>query len=736
MLYFFVVLNIQFQYMKKLAILFLLAGSSAYAQRNFTIEETVFGARSFAPQSLRMPKWIPNQQAFSYIEPSNNSLTIRSESTKWNPETWILASDIEQALRQKFPTEKISLSSFPANYSWENSHSIRFTYNIGTQATVLSYELKTKTISAQIASPSAAAETSYAPNNRKAAYLVQNNIEIVDENGQVIQVTQDSNPDIVNGSNYTHRQEFGIDRGMWWSPNAEQLLYYRKDESMVAKYPLINWHTRIASVREIAYPMAGEKSEEVTLVVFNTKTQQKVTLQTGEPKEQYLTSVSWDPSGQYIYVGVLNRGQDHLKLNKYSAADGSLVKTLFEERSSTWVEPQHALLFLPKDPTQFLYQTDIQGYNQLYVYNTEGKLIRNLGYKDVIVQRVLDFNAAGNKISYIGITNHGLDRQLFEVDINSGKTQVLTSISGTHDASSNGKYVLDIFSNTETANEIQVTDIKSQKSNTILKAENPFSGKIDFPKSELIQLTSADGKTPLNGRVIYPNNFDPAKKYPVMVYLYGGSHAQLVTNKWMAGAGYFDYYMAQQGYIVFTMDNRGSDARGRDFTRITHRQLGQAEMEDQLQGIAYLKSKNYVDTERMGIFGWSFGGFMTSSIMLTHPDIFKAAVAGGPVMDWKYYEAMYGERYMDTPQENPQGYQLTSLLNKADQLKGNLLIIHGAQDPVVVQQHSMEFIEACIKAGKQVDYFLYPTHEHNVQGKDRIHMYEKIAKYFNQYLKN
>ena len=569
------------------------------------------------------------------------------------------------------------------------------------------------------------------------AYLEGNNIEIIKADGSKITVTKDTVDGIVNGSSVVHRNEFGISKGMWWSPDDKKLLYYRKDESMVSKYPLPQWDTRVANIKDIRYPMAGMKSEEVTLNIFNTETGEYVQLQTGEPKEQYLTIVTWDPSSDFVFVGVLNRGQDHLKLNKYNAKNGELVQTLFEESSSTWVEPQVALEFIPNKPDQFLYQTDKDGFNQLYLYNTQGKLVKNLGYKDVIVTDFQGFDAKGNKGYYIGASNQGMERHLFEVDLKSGKTSQLTSNKGTHNASvsSSGKYILDQFSNLDQPNIVQVIDIKSNKAQNLVTAANPFNGKVDLPKIEFKTLTSADGKTPLNARITYPANFDPNKKYPVMVYLYGGSHAQLVTDKWLGAVGYFDMYMAQNGYLVFTMDNRGSDARGRDFTRVTHRNLGEAEMADQLVGIEYLKSKPYVDAENMGIFGWSFGGFMTSSLMTKHNDIFKAAVAGGPVIDWKYYEVMYGERYMDTPQENPEGYEKTSMLNKADRLNGHLLIIHGAQDPVVVQQHSMEFIQKCIEAGKQVDYFLYPTHEHNVLGKDRIHMYDKIAKYFNLYLK-
>jgi dipeptidyl-peptidase-4 len=315
----------------------------------------------------------------------------------------------------------------------------------------------------------------------------------------------------------------------------------------------------------------------------------------------------------------------------------------------------------------------------------------------------------------------------------------LTTISGAHNASvsSDGLLVLDQYSNATTPNEISILNIKTKMATTTLvKADNPFTGKIDLPRIEMVTLTAADGTTPLNGRLIYPANFDATKKYPVTVYVYGGSHAQLITNKWLSGAGYFDMYMAQQGYVVFTLDNRGSDARGKKFCDVTHRNLGVNEMADQMKGVDFLKSKSFVDTNKIGVFGWSFGGFMTTSLLTSQPDTFKVGVAGGPVIDWKYYEIMYGERYMDTPQDNPEGYAKTSLLDKVKNLKGRLLVIHGAQDPVVVQQHSMNFIEASIKAGKQVDYFLYPNHEHNVGGKDRIHMYAKIADYFDVHLKN
>lgn len=721
--------------MKKYILSFLLVGSISFAQK-LTIEETVMGPRKYAPTSLTAQQWRKDSKSITYMSTDFSSLLEKSAANGWKESTLATKAEFEAALKSKFPNEEFVLRTFPFAIEWKTATTFETEIASKTKNYKVVYNVTSKQITSEIGYSNEGAQAKFASNNN-VAWLKDNNIRIT-SNNKTIEVTNDENPAIVNGSDYVHRQEFGIDRGMWWNASGTQLAYYRKDETMVGNYPIINWNEREAANKDIKYPMAGMTSENVTLVVFDVATGKKVTIQTGEPKEQYLTMVSWEPTGKYIFIGVLNRDQNHLKFNKYDASTGAFVKTLFEEKATTWVEPQHALTFVPNNPNQFIYQTDFNGYNQMYLYNTDGKLIKSLGFKDVVVTNLLGFDASNSKINYIGTANNGLDRQLFQVDLKTGKTLQLTTVSGTHNASvsSDGMMVLDQYSNTTTPNEVSILNIKTKMANTTLvKAENPFAGKIDLPKIEMVTLTSPDGKTPLNGRLIYPANFDATKKYPVMVYVYGGSHAQLVTNKWLGGAGYFDIYMAQQGYVVFTLDNRGSEARGKKFCEVTHRNLGVNEMADQMKGVEFLKSKSFVDADKIGVFGWSFGGFMTTSLLTSQPETFKVGVAGGPVIDWKYYEIMYGERYMDTPQDNPEGYAKTSLIDKVKNLKGRLLIIHGAQDPVVVQQHSMNFIEASIKAGKQVDYFLYPNHEHNVGGRDRIHMYAKIADYFDVHLK-
>jgi len=723
--------------MKKLLWLFLLSGMAATAQKNLTIQEATSGQyQIFAPKSLVAPQWRPDTHTLTYLDDTYGKLVQRTESGQWAETVLVTKEELANALKSKFSSDTFTLRIFPYGYTWKDKSILLLEVEGEKSNYLVLFDADKKTVVNAVAINQDAANQILSSNGTSAAWLKENNI-IISANGKDVNVTNDTDKGIVNGSDYTHRQEFGIDRGMWWSPNSDKLLYYRKDETMVANFPLVQWSERIATDKEIKYPMAGMKSEEVTLVVYDVATAKKVTLKTDGPKEQFLTAVTWSADGKQIYVGVLNREQNHLKLNKYDTATGNLIKTLFEEKASTYVEPLHNLTFVPKNSNHFLYRTEKDGFEQLYLYNTDGKLIKKLGYKEVVVTELLNFDADAKNVFYIGTANNGLDRQLYKVELSSGKTVQLTTEGGTHDAavSSDGALALDNLSNAATPNNVSIINLKNKKATSLFNAENPYAGKTVLPKMELVTLIAADGKTPLNGRIIYPANFDATKKYPVMVYVYGGPHAQLVTNRWLGGASLFDYYMAQQGYIVFTVDNRGSDARGRDFEHVVHRNLGVNEMADQMKGIDFLKSKSFIDQTKIGVYGWSFGGFMTTSLMLDHADTFKVGVAGGPVCDWKYYEVMYGERYMDMPQENPEGYDKTNVIKKAPKLQGRLLAIHGAQDNVVVQQHSMEFIEACIKAGKQVDYFLYPTHEHNVRGKDRVHLNQKIADYFDTYLK-
>jgi dipeptidyl-peptidase 4 len=572
--------------------------------------------------------------------------------------------------------------------------------------------------------------------SRKIAYTIDNNLWLWDKEKGNVQVTMETNKDIVCGQS-VHREEFGIDGGIFFSPKGNYLAYYRMDQSMVKDYPIIKWDTTPATVENIKYPMAGGTSHEVTLCVYDPATGKTVTMETGTKyKDHYLTSVTWSPDEKYIYIAILNRDQNHLTLNKYSAKTGERVSTLFEESDPKYIHPVHPLTFIPNDNDEFIWWSERDGYEHLYLYRTDGKLIRQITKGKWVVNEIAGINAADRKLIITTSKASPLEKHIYSVSLGNGRMERIDKGAGMHSALCNedGKYVLDVYSGAGIPKNSYIRATDGSFAKELIKAPDPLAD-YDRPEIMNVTITAADGVTPLYGKLILPTHFDSNKKYPVIVYLYNGPNVQLIHNSFPESGNLWYEYMAQHGYIVFTMDGRGSWNRGINFEQATFRKLGDVEMADQLKGVDYLKSLPYVDANRMGVHGWSYGGFMTTSLMLKHPGVFKCAVAGGPVMDWKMYEVMYTERYMNTPQNNPEGYENANLLDKAKNLQGKLLLIHGTNDNTVVWQHSIDFIKKCVDEGVQVDYFVYPGYEHNVRGKDRVHLMQKISDYFDEYLK-
>ena len=544
-----------------------------------------------------------------------------------------------------------------------------------------------------------------------------------------------------------HRNEFGINGGLFWSPKASRLAFYRMDQSMVVDYPLVNTKAREAEVRNIKYPMAGMKSHEVTVGVWDCASQKLVYLNTRKDttvheREMYLTNIAWSPDEQYVYIAKINREQNHMWLEQYDAATGDFKKVLFEETNPRYVEPCEPMIFTPKGD-QFLWFSMRDGYKHLYLYNMNGTLVKQVTSGEYEVEGFIQFDKKGENIFIYANKDNLAGRDAYKVNLKKGTMECLTnynSAEGTHTVVINeeGTCMIDYLSSVDNPGEVNyVTNINKSANHrdyNIYKAENPLKDYA-MPEVKLGTIKAADGKTDLYYRLITPPNMEQGKKYPTLVYVYGGPHSQLVTDSWLGGGNLYFMFLAQQGYVVFTVDNRGTDNRGFEFESCTHRHLGEIEMADQMEGVKFLKSLPYVDQDRMGVEGWSFGGFMTITMKLAHPEVFKVGCAGGPVIDWKWYEIMYGERYMDTPQENPEGYEANSLLNKAQNLEGRLLVIQGAEDNTVVPQHSTEFIERCINNFKQVDYFMYPHHEHNVLGRERLHLYQKMFDYYETFLK-
>ena len=571
--------------------------------------------------------------------------------------------------------------------------------------------------------------------SRATAYVEDHQLYVADGQGQKHQITTDGSREIVYGQS-VHRNEFGINKGTFWSPDGQHLAFYRMDQSMVTDYPQVDIFHRSASYEPDKYPMAGEMSHKVTVGIYHLQTRKTVYLQAGDPTDRYFTNIAWSPDGKTIYMFELNRDQNDCRLVSYQAATGEKIAELYRETCDKYVEPLHPIQFLPWDSNLFLMQSQRDGYNHLYIYNKEGKMVKQLTSGAFVIQEVLGFNE--NLKSIVVTSNEAgtIQHNNYLVNVKTGKRTLLDNGRGSHHAvlSESGQWFYDKYTEPDVPRNIDMVSTKTGNSLRLLTADDPWQS-YEQPIFECGTIKAADEVTDLYYRMVKPHNFDPTKKYPTVIYVYGGPHAHNVEASWHWQSRSWETYMAQKGYILFILDNRGSENRGRDFEQATFRQLGQIEMQDQMKGVDFLRTLPYVDMQRLGVHGWSFGGFMTITLMLNHPDVFKVGVAGGPVIDWKWYEVMYGERYMDTPQTNPDGYAKSSLLSKAKNLKGKLQIITGYNDNTVVPQHCLSFLDACIKAGTQPDFFAYPGEEHNMRGHASVHLHERITQYFEDYLK-
>ncbi len=567
---------------------------------------------------------------------------------------------------------------------------------------------------------------------REKASLKDNNIIWHDAEGKKFKVTDFTDKNIVCGQAVS-RHEFGIDGGLFPSPDKSFLAFYQKDESHVTTFPLLDITSRTGSLVEIKYPMNGMASERVSVGVYNVAEDCTIYLAvTDFDEERYITNLTWSPDSKRIYVQVLNRAQKEMHLNAYDAASGAFVATILTEKNERWVEPQNPLRFIDSD--RFIYTTDNRdGYKNLYVHTLSTGKTERLTKVDADVAYLAHDS---RNVYYYSAEVSPVEQHLFSISLRNGKCKQLTRAAGWHNCtvSPDGKHFIDNYSSLNVPRVVAIGSTDGKLYREVFRAEDPSKG-YNYSTIELGSIKSACGEYNNHYRLIKPLDFDENKKYPVLLYVYGGPHSQMVTNSFQAHLRRWEMYMAQRGYVVFVMDNRGTLNQGAEYEKAIHRFCGRAEMEDQIAGLRWLLSHKWADKERVGVHGWSYGGFMTISLMTHYPEIFKVGVAGGPVIDWKWYEVMYGERYMENEKSNPEGFAATSLIPQAKNLKGKLLICQGAIDDVVVWQHSLSFVDACVDAGVPVDYFPYPRSKHNVYGRWRVHLMQKVTDYFEDYLR-
>ena len=700
------------------------------AQKQFTLEDLNFGGTNY-----------------------RNMIAQNRTTTWWGSQLVRLDADTCFAVNTANGRERVLLTAKEVG-DWagepiSSCRALRFPYAgkplvmVTTSRERLLIDFKKKSVAwRQPLAPKAKA-TLFCPANRAVAQVGADcNLRVTDAQGHTEQLTTDGSREIVYGQS-VHRDEFGIDGGLFWSPKGNKLAFYRMDQSMVADYPQVTIPEVTDSAHRMAtpapdkYPMAGCTSHKVTVGVYDLATRHIEWLKAGDPTDRYFTNISWSPDERTIYMQELNRGQNDCRLVSYDAASGHKIGELYRTTSDKYVEPLHPIVFLPWDDTKFVMQSQKDGFNHLYLFDTNGRQLRQITSGHWVVMQLMGFNTKHHSIIYASNELDPRQRNLWMVDVNTGKRALIDADgTGWHQGSvsPDGTYIVDNYQTPTVARKIAIVNTENGRRTPWFTAPDPWQG-YSVPTYESGTLKAADGVTDLYWRLVKPADFDPAKKYPTVVYVYGGPHAHNVDARWHWGSRSWETYMAQRGYVLFILDNRGSENRGLAFEQATWHQLGQVEMQDQMMGVNWLRQQPWCDTTRMGIHGWSFGGFMTISLMTNHPGTFKVGVAGGPVIDWKWYEVMYGERYMGTPQNNPEGYAKTSLLHQARNLKDRLEIIIGLNDATVVPQHALTFLKACIAAGTQPDFFVYPGEPHNMRGHQSVHLHERITRYFDDHLK-
>jgi len=687
-----------------------------FALEILSVNDIIYREQELLPQKLEQLQWLPNSYYFSYV----------------NKEQDLIIADVHNKIIKNISLDMLNSTlesqakTFP-QITWIDQVRLWFQH----EQNIIIYDTQTGIFEiANILRKEAENIEVFSP--YLAAYTIGPNL-FISNLGNITQLTDNPPSSQILSGHSVHRQEFGIDKGIFWSPHGTSLAYYRMDQSMVDDYPLEDFQAYPVKIRYIKYPMAGRKNHEVKLIIYNLESKNHTILDTQGPPDQYITSVSWSNDEQ-ILLNILNRAQNYLRTYLFDVKNNKTQELLFEHRAKKYINPRSGFYTAPEYPQEALWCSPHDGWVQLYKLDTRSKSMNLLTLEPKDISEAIGFRASGAYFFYTAFSTNHPSRHGYFYDRNTNSITNLTQDrEGMHTLipSSDGEFILDVFSNQSTPYEVNLINLQGQVLNIIYRAPNPL---IEYQNSliKIITLRSSDNKYDLFARIIFPPNFSPRNTYAAILYVYGGPGVQIVQDSW--GAPLWQLMMAQKGYIIFSLDNRGSAHRGQAFEQETFRALGQIEVLDQIVGINYLKSLNYVDMTRIGVHGWSFGGYMTIALMLKNPGVFKAGLEGGGVIDWTNYESPYTERYMGLPQENAEGYEASNLLNLVDNLNGHLMLISGTHDDVVVPRHTKLFITKAIEFSKPIDTFFYPYQKHHFDIKSKFHLYNKIVTYFGEKL--
>jgi dipeptidyl-peptidase-4 len=720
--------------LKQVLLVFLLSSLNLTAQQKLTVEEIYSGA--FRTETMDELFAMKNSNQYTVLNFDRSSRSMQLDlydfatlkkintiiDTKNFPaladgiDSFVFSKDEKQLLIAN-NTNPIFRHSFTANY---------FLYDLSTK--------KLTKILEQVQEPT------FSPDGLKIGFAKENNLFVYDiASEKITQVTTDGKENnTINGiTDWVYEEEFAFVRAYDWSADSKKIAYIRFDESQVSEFSMTIFQKELyPRVETFKYPKAGEKNSEVSLFVYDVTTgnSKKVTL--GNYNDFYIARMKWTNDANVLSAQILNRHQDNLDL-LFIDGTSATSKVVLNEKDNAYVEITDNLTFL-KD-NSFIWTSEKDGFNHIYLYDKIGKLKNQITKGNWEVTAYYGLDEKTKTVFYQSVENGSTIRDVYRVSLD-GKSKVkLTSKVGTNAAtfSPNFQFFINTFSSASQPTVYTLNSAKDGKQVQSIIDNKVLADKLlkyNLPAKEFFELTTEKG-VKLNAWMIKPKDFNATKKYPVFMYQYSGPGSQQVDNKWNTSNDYWFMMLSQQGYITVCVDGRGTGFKGAAFKKITQKQLGKLEVEDQIDAAKVIGNYAYVDKSRIGIFGWSYGGFMSSNCLFKGAEVFKMAIAVAPVTNWRFYDSIYTERYLQTPQENASGYDDNSPINFVSKLKGNFLLIHGSADDNVHVQNSMQMVEALVQANKQFDWAIYPDKNHGIYGgKTRIQLYNKMTNFIKEKL--
>jgi len=684
-----------------------------YSQNRLEIDSLFAGA--YATKGLDSLQWKSDEATFTYLK--GTSLYFQTYKSTKEKELATL-SDLEKITGKAFAT-------FPS-YRWKDGNRMA----IITNRFYADIDMKSKAVLFNADFDKNAKNISVSPCNN-IAYTLDSSLVVIDSTGYKTTVfVKETN---INYGESPYRNEFGTTKGFFWSQDGQQLLFYKYDDSdLTIEYFKDSTDSIISTAR---YPYAGRSIGKTTVGIYNVPTQSTTFIDTKKDEGKYYTNPAWNSDGRSIYINILNREQNTILLKEYDAESGEYVRMVMKESATPYIEQSIAPLFLKTKP-EFLWVSLKTGHAHIYHYDIEGLLLSPLTTGDWDVTDIIGVDKKEENLYFIG-TKEGdvTGRYLYKVNIISLQVKCLSQIAGTHKGHIDFAegYILDEVSSYDIPHKTMLKDPKGNVLREVQEAKYPFKF-VDMPIFEQGTFRADDNKTDLHYHIFKPTDFDPNNLYPVILYVYGGPHIQLVRNKWLGGIGILPYLLAQEDFIVFCVDNRGSYGRGNEFEQITHNKLGQIELEDQLSAIKYLSDFSYIDETKIGVYGWSYGGFMALNLATKAPSKVRAVVAGAPVTSWTNYEIMYTERYMGTPENNPDGYAWADMEAQTDSLKAEVLILHGNLDNTTMPSQHVAYTNAAKKRNKHVTLKTYYGHKHHISGDEKKEFLEDVISFFTDHL--